>query len=82
MVSDTFATDSFSLLLMPETYLHATYEMHDEQLGWEEIQAEYDALSEREKQRYSINVSASQLGSLRASAGLWRRQMWTPQSSP
>jgi hypothetical protein len=26
--------------------------MHDEQLGWEEIQAEYDALSEREKQRY------------------------------
>jgi hypothetical protein len=28
------------------------YEMHDEQLGWEEIQAEYDALSEREKQRY------------------------------
>ena len=27
------------------------YEMHDEQLGWEEIQAEYDALSEREKQR-------------------------------
>lgn len=27
------------------------YEMHDEQLGWEEIQAEYDALSEREKQK-------------------------------
>jgi hypothetical protein len=25
--------------------------MHDEQLGWEEIQAEYDALSEREKQK-------------------------------
>lgn len=31
------------------------YEMHDEQLGWEEIQAEYDALSEREKQRYILH---------------------------
>lgn len=30
------------------------YEMHDEQLGWEEIQAEYDELSEREKQRYLL----------------------------
>lgn len=28
------------------------YEMHEEQLGWEELQAQWDQLSERDKERY------------------------------
>lgn len=32
------------------------YEMHDDKLGWEAVQTEWDALSEQEKARYMASA--------------------------
>lgn len=51
------------------------YEMHDEQLGWEEVQAEYDALSEREKQRCGVVALTMDQHALRAQCGSQLRRL-------